>query len=158
MGISVLTACAASIIGARIVWTGGGGGSPGNNQTGGIAPGQYFSPSALNFFRTALLVLLVYAFVGLIVSLILGGAGKLGYARYNLCLADHEDARFGDLFSQFDRLGDGFVMNLLLGIYTLLWSLLLIIPGIVKSYSYAMTPYILYEHPEYSPNDARIHL
>lgn len=32
-------------------------------------------------------------------------------------------------------------------IYIFLWTLLLIIPGIIKSYSYALTPYILVEHP-----------
>lgn len=97
-------------------------------------------------------ILFVVAWI--IVSLIIGGAGKLGYARYNLNLVDAKDARFWDLFSQFHRLGDGFVMNLLVGLFTMLWSLLFVIPGIIKSYSYAMTPYILYEHPEYSPNQA----
>ena len=89
-----------------------------------------------------------------IIDLIIGGACKLGYARYNLNLIDDREVRVSDLFSQFDRLGDGFVMNLLVGIYVFLWSLLFVIPGIIKSYSYAMTPYILYEHPEYSPNEA----
>ena len=36
----------------------------------------------------------------------------------------------------------------------LLWALLLIVPGIIKSFSYAMTPYILVEHPEYSASEA----
>lgn len=40
------------------------------------------------------------------------------------------------------------------GLYTVLWTLLLIVPGIVKSYSYAMTPYILYDYPELSYNAA----
>lgn len=34
------------------------------------------------------------------------------------------------------------------GLYTFLWSLLLIIPGIIKSYEYRMIPYILAEHPD----------
>ena len=37
---------------------------------------------------------------------------------------------------------------LLQAVYTFLWSLLLVIPGIVKSYSYAMTNYILLDEPE----------
>lgn len=36
----------------------------------------------------------------------------------------------------------------------LLWALLLIVPGIIKSFSYAMTPYIMVEHPEYSATEA----
>lgn len=34
------------------------------------------------------------------------------------------------------------------GLYTFLWTLLLIIPGIIKSYEYQMIPYILGEHPD----------
>lgn len=33
-------------------------------------------------------------------------------------------------------------------LYTVLWSLLLIVPGIVKSYEYSMIPYILAENPQ----------
>lgn len=36
----------------------------------------------------------------------------------------------------------------------LLWSLLLIIPGIIKSFSYAMTPFIVEEFPELSTTEA----
>ena len=45
----------------------------------------------------------------------------------------------------------------LMGLFILLWSLLLIIPGIVKSFSYAMTPYILEERPELSAGEAIDH-
>ena len=37
---------------------------------------------------------------------------------------------------------------------TFLWSLLLIIPGIVKSYEYRMIPYLLADHPEMSKDEA----
>lgn len=43
---------------------------------------------------------------------------------------------------------------LLMYVYIFLWSLLLVVPGIIKAYSYAMTPYILAEHPELSANEA----
>ena len=42
----------------------------------------------------------------------------------------------------------------LMFVFVFLWSLLLIIPGIVKIFSYAMTPFILDENPELSANDA----
>lgn len=38
-------------------------------------------------------------------------------------------------------------------LYTFLWSLLFIIPGIVKAYEYRMIPYLLAEHPEMSHQD-----
>ena len=45
-------------------------------------------------------------------------------------------------------------MKFLQGLYIVLWSLLLVIPGIVKIYSYAMTPYIMAEHPSLTANEA----
>ena len=45
-------------------------------------------------------------------------------------------------------------MKFLQGLYIALWSLLLVIPGIVKTYSYAMTPYIMSEHPSLTANEA----
>ena len=43
---------------------------------------------------------------------------------------------------------------LLMGILTFLWSLLFIIPGIIKAFSYAMTPFILDENPELGASEA----
>lgn len=39
-------------------------------------------------------------------------------------------------------------------LYTILWSLLFLIPGIIKSYSYYLVPYILSDNPELSYNQA----
>lgn len=41
----------------------------------------------------------------------------------------------------------------LMYIFLLLWTLLFIIPGIIKSFSYAMTPFIVVDHPELSANE-----
>ena len=40
------------------------------------------------------------------------------------------------------------------GLYTFLWSLLFIIPGIIKSYEYRMIPYLLAENPEMDMEEA----
>ncbi|MBO4674986.1 MAG: DUF975 family protein [Elusimicrobiaceae bacterium] len=47
-----------------------------------------------------------------------------------------------------------FCTQLLMGIFIFLWSLLLIVPGIMKGFSYSMSLYILVDHPEYSPLEA----
>jgi uncharacterized membrane protein len=54
----------------------------------------------------------------------------------------------GDLFSGFRNYGAALATMLLRLTYTFLWSLLLIVPGIIKAYSYAMTPYLLHDNPE----------
>lgn len=43
---------------------------------------------------------------------------------------------------------------LLVGIYTFFWTLLFIIPGVVKGYAYSMVPYILAEDPDIGISDA----
>ena len=45
----------------------------------------------------------------------------------------------------------------LMAVFIFLWSLLLVIPGIIKCFSYAMTPFILEEHPELTANEAIDH-
>lgn len=45
----------------------------------------------------------------------------------------------------------------LMSIFLLLWFLLFIIPGIIKCFSYAMTPFILEERPDLSANEAIDH-
>lgn len=52
----------------------------------------------------------------------------------------------GDSFSGFDDFWSAFKVTFLTGLYTFLWSLLFIIPGIIKSFSYSMAMYILAEN------------
>ena len=59
-----------------------------------------------------------------------------------------------DLFSQFDRFTVGFLQLFLRNLFIILWSLLLVIPGVIKTFSYAMTPFILAEHPELTAEQA----
>ena len=85
---------------------------------------------------------------------IIGGSVQLGYAQYLLKQHNHAKFDIHDLFSQFDRFKDGFLQKFLRNLYVFLWSLLLIIPGIVKSYSYAMTPFIMAENPDMTASEA----
>ncbi len=55
----------------------------------------------------------------------------------------------GVLFEGLNRcFGTSIMVWLLQGIFTFLWSLLFVVPGIVKYYSYAMAPFILADHPD----------
>ena len=46
-----------------------------------------------------------------------------------------------------------FVTLFLKDLFVSLWSLLFIVPGLIKSYSYRMVPYIITDHPELSPTE-----
>lgn len=87
-------------------------------------------------------------------AFLLGGVLQLGYASFLLKQHDGKPVEFADLFSQFDRFSTGFAQHILRSLYVTLWSLLLIVPGFVKSYSYAMTPFILAEHPNLTASQA----
>ena len=149
---AVLAGLLASALGANIVNATGNITSNANraNQNSNITPG-----GTLELFSQAnggrlLAVLVVCIVVWTLFTLVVGGAVRLGYARFNLNLADGKAAAVSDLFSQKGRLWDGFCLKFLQGLYVALWSLLLVIPGIVKSYSYAMAPYIMAEHLDFS--------
>lgn len=88
------------------------------------------------------------------VAFILGGVVQLGYAQYLLRQQDREVNSVKDLFSQFDRFGQGFLQAFLRGLYTFLWALLFVIPGIIKSYAYAMTPFLMAEDPNLTAKEA----
>lgn len=87
-------------------------------------------------------------------AFIIGGVLDLGYAQFLLKQHDGQGPQLDDLFSQFDRFGTGFAQQFLRTLYTVLWSLLLIVPGIIAALSYAMTPYILAEHPDLTASEA----
>ena len=89
-----------------------------------------------------------------IVRFVVGGPVKLGYCRFLLKMHDGKEAEVRDVFSRFDRFGDGFCLELLTSLYIMLWSLLFIIPGLVKAYAYAMAPFILEENPNMTPSEA----
>jgi len=156
--IAILTGFLASLLGGSIGAGGGGGGGSSASASSGDTLADYLTQSVSRetlYTISALASVLLIIIVGYcLVLLAVGGAAALGYARFNLNLIDGGEAKVGDLVSQFHRLGAGFLMRLLTGIYTFLWSMLFVIPGIIKMYSYAMTPYILYEHPEMSANEA----
>ena len=146
---AVLTGIAASALGATIV-SGSSSVTSNSNQYDSFRFETFSQPDGGRLLAVLLVGIVLWA----IFTLIVGGAVRLGYARFNLNLADGKDTAFSDLFSQKNRLWDGFCMKFLQGLYIALWSLLLVIPGIVKTYSYAMTPYIMAEHPSLTANEA----
>ena len=94
--------------------------------------------------------------VGVIATYIVAPALTIGLTMVYLSVTYGEDVQINMLFDGFrGRLfGKSIALFLLLIIYTVLWSLLLVIPGIIKSYSYSMAFCILAENPEMTANEA----
>ena len=95
---------------------------------------------------------LSYTYIG---SLLLSGVLMIGLASASLSVLRAGDARVEYLFDGFKgNLTNALVASVLYNLFIFLWSLLFVIPGIVKTYSYAMTFYILRDNPNMSANDA----
>jgi len=70
----------------------------------------------------------------------------VGYAAFNLNVYRGQQPDVADIFAKgFADYWNKVAGMLLMWVFTFLWSLLLIIPGIVKALAYSMTPYILAE-------------
>ena len=69
---------------------------------------------------------------------------------------NEEKLHIGGIFKGFSReyYGKSIGLNILTAIFTLLWSLLFFVPGIIKSLAYSLAPYILADNPDLSPNQA----
>ena len=109
----------------------------------------------------AVLATLVYTLVGCAAASI-PFAGLLvlcplefGFMLCFLRLVRGEDSSemVGDQFSVFNKYGRYLGGSLLMTLYIFLWGLLLIIPGIIKGYAYAMTPYVMNDRPDLDADD-----
>lgn len=65
-----------------------------------------------------------------------------------------EGVSIGNLFDGYKDFGRVFGTILLMNIYVVLWTFLLIVPGIIKQISYTLTPFILKDRPDLSYNQA----
>lgn len=88
------------------------------------------------------------------VYFILGSIIAVGYAKFNLILVDRLEGSFDHLFEYLSYWKTTAATRFLKSVYILLWSFLFIIPGIIASFSYAMTDYILADNPELSATEA----
>lgn len=107
----------------------------------------------------ALLACLIYGVVSSAAATVIPAmgaiivTGPIGYGLKYLFLKqarDGQEMQLGDLFKGFsDDFGQTLLIGLMTNIFIVLWTLLLIVPGIIKSYAYSMAYYIKVDHPEY---------
>lgn len=112
-----------------------------------------------NRWMTALLTYIVYSLVVSAASTLVPGIGAIiisGPMLFGLSYVflkqarDGEDMEIGKLFCGFNAdFGGNILLQFLIELFVFLWSLLLIIPGIVMAYAYSMAMYIKVDHPEY---------
>ena len=96
------------------------------------------------------------------ISSIIGGVVNLfilpifTYGLYSIALKVQkgEEIAVSDLFDGFKNYLNIFLMSLLQSLFIFLWSLLFIVPGIIKALSYSMAYFIMAEDPDIKPMEA----
>jgi uncharacterized membrane protein len=80
----------------------------------------------------------------------------IGFTWYFMELYNGDRTRWTRLFDPFDISNylKMFGSVLLLWLYSFLWTLLFIVPGIIKSLAYSQTYFVMKDHPELSINQA----
>lgn len=89
----------------------------------------------------------VASYIPIVGDFIVVPAFTIAITRIYIGIAAGKRPEVSDAFGGFKDFWISFKTSFFVGIFTMLWSLLFIIPGIVKSYSYMMAPYIVAEDP-----------
>ena len=101
--------------------------------------------AAVSAAATFLLGLIPY--VGeLIAAIVVTPAFALSTFQIFLSVTAGNKPEVKDAFGGFNDFWAAFKVNFLTGLYTFLWSLLFVVPGIIKSFSYSMSMYVLAEN------------
>ncbi len=142
---------------------------------------KQFKQNALNVLRgrwgTAIVGIIIFSLIEVLIQVIIGAAGKrdiyftglftpilsiaiipLSYGLIKFFMEFRNgNPPFSIMFSFYtnsDMLLKSIGLSVLVGLYTFLWSLLLIIPGIIAAYSYSMAPFILIDNPDIGVSEA----
>ncbi len=130
----------------------------GTDVTYEAAPSEQAVEQAVNNLDTAFIIGVAALIGGIIVIAMLLNifvfnplkVGCYAFFRENVSRGDGDLNVLKDGFQSYGRT---FITMLLTDIFLILWTLLLIIPGIVKSYSYRMVPFIIRDNPELEPKE-----
>ncbi|MBI5585589.1 MAG: DUF975 family protein, partial [Deltaproteobacteria bacterium] len=105
-------------------------------------------------FLAATSVTQILPLIGWVANLIVGGPLVLGVTLFFLGLSRGQDVQYSRLFDGFQRFVDALITYLLLVLLIFLWSLLLVVPGIMAALSYALTFFLMADRPELKGMDA----
>ncbi|HOF00477.1 MAG TPA: DUF975 family protein [Spirochaetota bacterium] len=86
--------------------------------------------------------------------LVLGGPLALGLSIFLLNVVRNNDPKFSNLFEGFNNFTNSLIAYLLIGLKVILWSLALMVPGIIKSLALSQTFYVMRDNPNIKPQEA----
>lgn len=119
----------------------------------GISSGQ-IAGILIIFFVILFIVIIIASVVGLVYNAFIYNPIEVGTNRF-MVKTLNEPAEVKEVAFAFDNNYKNIAKILFIrDLKVLLWSLLFIIPGIVKSYEYLMVPYLLAENPNLTKEEA----
>lgn len=89
-----------------------------------------------------------------VLALIIGGSMSYGMAGFSLTISRNGIPKLEQIFSGFHLFSTTLLTHLLMVLFIMLWSLLLVVPGIIAAISYSQTFYILNENNSLQPREA----
>jgi uncharacterized membrane protein len=89
-----------------------------------------------------------------IISLIVAGPLAIGAVYFYMKIESEGDSNINVLFDGFQDFKRGLVFHIVTTIFIILWSLLLIVPGIIAAIKYSMGYYLMVENPDMEPMEA----
>ena len=103
----------------------------------------------LLFFCISLLssIIINNELLNLIISFVIMGF-YLGYYSFFLKISRNEEVTWKELFNKNNLFFTSIIVSILVGIFTFLWSLLFIIPGIIAAIGYSMVYYVALDNPD----------
>lgn len=99
-------------------------------------------------------ILAIIALIWTVITIVIGGAMTLGYYQFHQNLVRNQETEISTLFVHKNKLWHGFCLNFWQILYIFLWTLCLIIPGIIAGLNYSMATYIANDHPELTARQA----
>jgi len=143
-GVSIGVTVVACLLGAYggFGFNGGGGGSGGNNTTQQVADIVSDVPFGL---IAAIFTILSIMLIWLILAFVIGPVISLGERTFYMGLCRDEPVKFKMLFSKMSVFLKAWCLNFMMSLFIGLWTLLLVVPGIIAYYRYYMAKYIMAE-------------
>lgn len=114
-----------------------------------ISGGIMDSGSFLLVIGIGIAIAIVTMIIGFIIKLLVAYPIEIGKNNFFMGIREEEKTLDSLIFIyKSGKLKNTIITMFMKGLFQFLWSLLLVIPGIIKSYEYRMIPYILSENPE----------
>ncbi|MFE5322550.1 DUF975 family protein [Paenibacillus sp. NPDC056579] len=105
-------------------------------------------------FNVVLLVVNLIPNVGPFLQLIIGGPLLFGIYLYFITLIRGGKPALADVFSGFPYFVSTFLLYLVMSIFIMLWTLLLIVPGVIATLKYSQAFFIMNDNPEIGAMEA----